>query len=71
MIKYTITTECEDEFEISAITNAVKNKLALSELYTEVFRPVIKYSEDEKLVESYEIVWKRVVEYLEENDVKY
>ena len=70
MMKYTITIECEDEFDISAITNATKNKLTLEELYDEVFRPVLKYSDDDKLVEAYRIVWERVSAYLEEKDVK-
>lgn len=71
MIKYTITAECEDDFDRAAITDAVKNKLVIEQLYDEVFRNVIKYSEDSKLVEAYETVWETVKGYLEQNDVKY
>lgn len=71
MIKYTITTECEDDFDREAITDAVKNKLAIERLYDEVFRPVIKYSEDEGEVSAYETVWNNVKDYLEQNNVKF
>jgi hypothetical protein len=71
MIKYTITVECEDDFDKQAILDAVKNKLAIDQLYDEVFRPIIKYSENELEVDAYEIVWNSVRDYLENNDVKY
>lgn len=71
MIKYTITAECEDDFDKEAITDAVKNKLTLEQLYDEVFRPVIKYNEDEKIVAAFETVWEDVKDYLEQNNVKY
>jgi hypothetical protein len=66
-MKYTITVETEDEFERIAIINAVKNKLLIDELYNEVFRPVIKYSEDEKEIEYFLKVWEKVSEYLYDN----
>ena len=71
MIKYTITSECEDDFDKEAILDAVKNKLALEQLYNDVFRPVIKYSEDAGEVAAYETVWENVKQYLENNDVKF
>lgn len=66
MSKYTITINCEDEFEMEAHAKAVKNRLKLECVYDEVFRPVIKYSENKELVESYEQVWKKLSEYLED-----
>jgi cytochrome c556 len=71
MIKYTITAECEDDFDREAITDAVKNKLVIEQLYDEVFRPVIKYSEDAGEVAAYETVWENVKEYLENNNVRF
>jgi hypothetical protein len=71
MIKYTITVECEDDFDREAITDAVKNKLVIEQLYDEVFRPVIKYGENEDLAIAYSEVWEKVKEYLEQNNVKY
>lgn len=71
MIKYTITTECEDEFDKDAILNAVKNKLALEQLYNEVFRPVIKYSEDQTKIDSYTEVWDNIAAYLETSNVRF
>jgi hypothetical protein len=70
MIKYTITAECEDEFDKNAILDAVKNKLAIEQLYDEVFRPVIKYSDDPDKINSYTEVWEKVYKYLEDSDVK-
>jgi hypothetical protein len=63
-MKYTITIETEEEFERQAICDAVKNKLLLESIYDDVFRPVIKYSEDEKEVEAYTKVWEVLNEYL-------
>lgn len=71
MIKYTITVECEDDFDREAITDAVKNKLVIEQLYDEVFRPVIKYSENDNEVAAYESVWESVKQYLENNNVKF
>lgn len=71
MITYTITAQCVDDFDAQAIVDAVKNKLALEQLYNDVFRPVIKYSEDAGEVAAYETVWNNVKQYLENNDVKF
>jgi len=71
MIKYTITMECEDDFDKAAILDAVKNKLTLMQLYDEVFRPILKYSEDDNEVAAYEKVWDHLKDYLEQNDVKF
>lgn len=60
-----ILTPCDD-FEHEAIVSAVKNKLKLDCLYDEVFRPVIKYSNDYKEIAAYELVWAKVQEYLGE-----
>lgn len=64
-MKYRITIETEDEFERLAIIHAVKNKLLIDELYNDVFRPIIKYSSDEKEIESYTKVWEKVSSYLD------
>lgn len=66
-MKYTITVETEDEFERTAIINAVKNKLLIDGIYDDVFRPVIKYSDDEKQAEAFGIVWDKLSEYLDDN----
>lgn len=65
IMKYRIIVETEDEFERMAIINAVKNKLLVDELYNDVFRPVIKYGEDEEEIEWYMKVWEKVSDYLE------
>jgi hypothetical protein len=71
VIKCTIIVECDDKFDEEAIIDAMKNKLTLENMYTEVFRPVIKYSEDDQLVTAYETVWNNLKEYLENNNVKF
>jgi|WetSurMetagenome_2_1015567.scaffolds.fasta_scaffold1797123_1 hypothetical protein len=61
--EFKVITEHEDD--LIPFTNAIKNHYALSEIYQEVFRPVIRYSEDEAKVSRYEEVWKEVRGYLE------
>jgi len=64
-MKYRITVETEDEFERQAIINAVKNKVLIDGLYDEVFRPVIKYGDNEEEIEWFIKVWEKVSDYLE------
>lgn len=67
-MKFKIIIECEDDFEKDAIMDAVKNKLLIDEVYSSVFRSVIKYSENEKEVEAYGMVWSKLQEYLSGNE---
>jgi hypothetical protein len=62
-MKTKITLETDDREELDAILNRDKYKLFHDELYDEVFRKVIRYSEDQKLVSCYERVWKEIYEY--------
>lgn len=66
-MKMRIEIDVEDRFEKEAILDAVKNKLKLESIYDEVFRRVIKYSQDEKEVEAYSLVWEKLNEYLMED----
>ena len=66
MIQYQIVAICEDEFDRDAFINAVKYKLKLDKIYNDVFRPIIKYSENKKEVQAYTMVWEKLSEYLEE-----
>lgn len=63
-MKFTITVECEDDFEKDAILNCVKNKLLLDGIYDEVFRKVIKYEQDVTKVEAFEMVWSELSKHL-------
>lgn len=63
-MKYTITVECEDKFERDAIIDAVANKVKLDSIYDEVFRPVIKYSEDDEESLAFQKVWEKLNDYL-------
>lgn len=63
-MKYTITIETEDQFEKEAIIEAVKNKLLIEQLYDDVFRPVIKYGNDEVEIENYVKIWGKIHAYL-------
>lgn len=66
-MKMRIEIDVEDRFDKEAILDAVKNKLKLESVYDEVFRRVIKYSQDEKEVEAYSLVWEKLNEYLMED----
>ena len=63
-MKYLMTLECEDDFDRQAVIDCVKNKLTLECLYDDVFRPKIKYSEDQGT--TWQIVWEEVERYLNE-----
>ena len=66
VLKTEIKLYPETEQEANAIINAISNKDKLDNIYDEVFRPVIKYGQDEKKVEAFEMVWKQLGEYLYE-----
>jgi hypothetical protein len=65
-MKYTITIECEHESELIPYTNAIKNQLKLDCLYDEVFRKILKYSENPKEIHIYQMVWDKLSEYLQD-----
>ena len=67
-MKFKIIIECENKNKKDAIMDAVKNKLLIDEVYSSVFRSVIKYSENEKEVEAYGMVWSKLQEYLSGNE---
>lgn len=66
-MKYTITISTDDNFERDAIMQAVENKLKLDNIYNDIFRPVIKYSVNEKEIEAFELVWEKLNIYLSED----
>lgn len=49
--------------EVKAVLNCINNQLIIDNVWDEIFRPVIKYSDDEKKVETYQEVWDRWREY--------
>lgn len=57
--------ECDDyQYEIDALTERYKNKIIVETLYDEVFRPVIKYSDDEKQYECYSEIWEKIHDFI-------
>jgi hypothetical protein len=66
MIKHTVTSECETDEDLMAIVNASRNQMLIDCLYDDVFRPVIKYSDNENDISAYEQVWKKVSEHFKE-----
>lgn len=68
-IKYTL--EADNEFDSSlreqqkALQNAFINELKINSLYSEVFRKIIKYSDDEVLVENAQKIWQSIVEHFD------
>ena len=63
-MKYKITVETDDEFERQAVIDAVKNKVLLDGLYDAIFRPVIKYGNNDDEAELCLSLWEKVEEYL-------
>ena len=63
-MKYKITIHTDDDFEKQAIIDAIKNKLLIDSLYDDVFRKVIKYSNDQDEIEAFQMVWDNVKNYL-------
>lgn len=54
------------EFKKRALFRVFKNQLIIDTLYDEVFRPTIKYSEDDKEIEIAEKLWKKCEELIDE-----
>lgn len=65
-MKTKIIFTIEEEFEKRALLNAVKNQAIIDNIYDEIFRPVIKYSDDAKEVEVAEMLWKKCSELIGE-----
>lgn len=63
-MKFLITLECEDEFDRQAAIDCVKNKLTVESIYSDVFRPKIKYGEDQNT--SWQKVWEELERYIDE-----
>jgi hypothetical protein len=63
MVKFSVKIETEDEFELKAYINATRNHVNIEELYDEVFRPVIKYGEDEDKSALYHELWLKCQEH--------
>lgn len=63
-MKYLMTLDCEDEFDRQAVIDCVKNKLTIESLYSDVFRPKIKYGEDQQT--TWQNVWEELDRYLDE-----
>jgi len=68
-LKFTFDSDSESRSEIrlatKALTNAELNQSKIDDLYDDVFRPVIKYGEDEAVAKVYEEVWVKLVEHFE------
>ena len=65
---YEMTIKSEDKEDIEDAINGRKNKILIDELYNEIFRPIIKYGNDEELIKAYETVWEKLGPYLHGED---
>jgi len=63
-MKTKLTYYPETEEDLKHLSNAISNGVKLDNIYDEVFRKVLKYSESEKEVEAYTLVWDKLNEYL-------
>jgi len=57
----------EDREDFKMALNANKYHIIVENLYNDVFRPVMKYNEDRKQVEAFEMVWDKVNTYIQEH----
>jgi predicted kinase len=64
-MKYRMVITCDSEEELEAITYAMKNKAKVDCMYDDVFRPIIKYSENEREVKAFRLVWETLKDYLD------
>lgn len=67
-MKFKLTITAEKEHELKPYLNAIKNEILLEDLYNCVFRPIIKYGQDEDEIKAYELVWEKLKEYLEDEE---
>lgn len=68
-MKKIITFECDiykNTDEMRAINNCFINQRFVDEFYDEVFRPIIKYVDDEELAEIYTGISNKLHDFLEE-----
>lgn len=66
-MKTKITIEIDHEnddvkYEIAAVNDRYKNKMFVDELYNQVFRPMIKYHDNEH----YQEVWNKIAIYMQD-----
>jgi hypothetical protein len=64
MSKYKITIEVETEEELILLAKYQTNHHLIESIYDEVFRPIIRYGEDEEVAEAYTLVWEKLDAYL-------
>jgi hypothetical protein len=62
-IEIEITEDQYLEYELTALARRYKYKQFYDDLYDEVFRPVIKYSQDESEIDAFDDVWDKVQEF--------
>jgi hypothetical protein len=62
-IEIEISEDHDLEYELTALANRYKYKRFFDDLYDEVFRPVIKYSDDESEIDAFDDVWDKVREF--------
>lgn len=66
MIKITFEIEDGDHEKLKALTDAQKNYFLIESLYSEVFRNIIKHSDDETEVMYAQKFWELVSEHFKE-----
>ena len=64
-MKTIMTFEVEEKEEAWALVNAVKNKVKIDTLYDEVFRKIIKHSDNNLRVKYTEELWEELSRHFE------
>lgn len=59
-MKYRLTIEAEFDHELRPFVNAEKNQNLIENIYSRIFRPVLKHSENEEQIKYYEEIWQKI-----------
>jgi hypothetical protein len=55
----------DDYEECKYLNNFLENGIIVETLYDQVFRPVIKYSDDDLEIKYYEEIWEKISQHIE------
>ena len=66
-VNFTIERDHPDyEYELEIMTERYNNSKIVTDLYDTVFRPVIRYSQDENEINAFERVWEEVYKFMQD-----
>jgi hypothetical protein len=54
------------EYELEVMTERYNNSKIVTDLYDTVFRPIIKYSQNQNEIKAFEKVWEEVYKFMQD-----